>query len=59
MCEFRVYLSGEKVYEDVIYARAEGGSVLLRDVLGRTKKIENARIAEVNVARELLVLEEA
>jgi len=59
MCEFKVYLSGERVYEDVIYARAEGSSVILRDVLGRTKKVENARIAEVDVARELLVLEGA
>ena len=59
MCEFKVYLSGERVYEDVIYAKAEGSGVILRDVLGRTKKVENARIAEVDVARELLILEGA
>lgn len=57
MCEFKVFLSGEKVFEDVIYARAEGGAVMLRDVLGRTKTIHDARIVEVDVARELLVLE--
>lgn len=59
MCEFKVLLSGEKVFEDVIYARAEGGVILLRDVLGRTKKVEGVRIAEVDVAREVLVLEKA
>ena len=59
MCEFKVLLSGEKVFEDVIYARAESGVILLRDVLGRTKKVEGARIAEVDVAKEVLVLEKA
>jgi len=57
MCEFKVFLSGEKVFEDVIYVRVEGNGVLLRDVLGRTKTVQNARVTEVDVAREVLVLE--
>jgi len=57
MCEFKVFLSGEKVFEDGIYVRVEGDNVLLRDVLGRTKTVQNARVTEVDVAREVLVLE--
>jgi len=45
------------VFEDVIYVRVEGDNVLLRDVLGRTKTVQNARVTEVDVAREVLVLE--
>ena len=57
MCEFKVFLAGEKVFEDVVYARVEGNGVLLRDVVGRTKTVQGAKIVEVNVAREVLVLE--
>ena len=45
------------MFEDVIYARVEGNGVLLRDVVGRTKTVQGAKIVEVDVAREVLVLE--
>ena len=45
------------MFEDVIYVRVEGDNVLLRDVLGRTKTVQNAKVTEVDVAREVLVLE--
>ena len=57
MCEFKVFLAGEKVFEDVVYARVEGNGVLLRDVVGRTKTVQGVKIVEVDVAREVLVLE--
>jgi len=57
MCEFKVILAGEKVFEDVIYAKIEGNGVLLRDVLGRTRTVQGVKIAEVDVTREVLVLE--
>ncbi len=56
MCEFKVYLDGEEVMEDVIFAKAEGGSVLLRDIIGETKKLEGATIEEVNVLETRLVI---
>lgn len=59
MCEFKVWLGGEKVAEDVIYAKVEDGRVTLRDVLGAPVVVEGARIAEVDVASTRLVLEKA
>jgi len=59
VCEFKVWLGGEKVAEDVIYANVEGGRVTLRDVLGKPVVVEGARIAEVDVASTRLVLEKA
>jgi len=51
MCEFKVFLDGEKVMEDVIYAKTgdDDWSVTLRDVLGETKRFEDTRILEVDV----------
>jgi len=59
MCEFKVFLDGKVVFEDVIYARAEGDRVLVRDVLGETKEFENCRIMEVDVNSTRLVLSSA
>jgi predicted RNA-binding protein len=52
-----VFLEGEEVMRDVVYARDEGNRVLLRDVLGETKVIGRARILEVNVSTTRLLLE--
>ncbi|MBA7622549.1 hypothetical protein ES703_29927 [subsurface metagenome] len=56
MCEFKVFLDGEKVMEDVIYAKAgeDDGSVTLRDVLGETKRFEDTRILEIDVQEQIL-----
>ncbi len=59
MCEFRVYLGDEEIMRDVIYARDEGGKVILRDVLGETKVVEGAKILEVNVSAVKLLLSKA
>lgn len=57
MCEFRVYLDGEKVMEDVIYARSEGDNVRLRDVVGEMAVFEGVKILEVDVTTTSLILQ--
>lgn len=57
MCEFRVYLGGEVVMDDVVYAEAGEGSVTLRDVVGASRTFGGVVIAEVNVPATRLVLE--
>ena len=59
MCEFKVYLDGEKVAEDVIYARVEGRRVTVRDIMGKPTVLEGARILEVDVASTRMVLSRA
>lgn len=56
MCEFTVQKEGKTVFKDVIYARAEGTKVTLRDVLGASKVLEDCRIAEIDVRSERLTL---
>ena len=56
MCEFKVYLDGVQVMRDVVFARMEGGGVLLSDVMGESKVVEDCEIVEVNVLRTTLVL---
>jgi predicted RNA-binding protein len=57
MCEFKVYLKGEKVMEDVIFARADSKGVVVKDVMGDSKSFPDARIVEVNVVSTRLVIE--
>ena len=49
MCEFTVYLNGEKVLEDVVSALADGKDIVVRDIVGASRRLINARITEVNV----------
>ena len=56
MCEFKVFLEGKKVMEDVIFAVADERGITLRDVVGETKLFEDVRIVEVNVPATKLVL---
>ena len=57
MCEFKVYLDGEKVWEDVVFAISEREGVTLKDIMGESRIYVGARIAEVNVMNTRLVLE--
>lgn len=59
MCEFTVFLENEIVFRDATYVKAEVNKVLVRDILGKSKTVENCRIAEVDVASERLVLRKA
>ena len=56
MCEFKIFLKGEKVFEDVVYAKSDDGKVILKNVLGETREFKNCKISEVNVNSERLVL---
>lgn len=56
MCEFTVFFDKEIVCRDIVYAKTEGNKVLLKDVLGVIKTIENCKIVEVDVSSERLVL---
>lgn len=57
MCEFKVFLDGKKIAEDVIYVHVEGRKVTLRDILGEPVEVEGAGIVEVDVPSTKLVLE--
>ena len=56
MCEFKVFLDGEKVAEDVIYARVEGKRVTVMDILGKPVVFEGVKIDEIDVMSTRLVL---
>ncbi len=56
MCEFKVFLDGEKVAEDVVYARVEGTRVTVMDILGIPVVLEGVKIDEIDVMSTRLVL---
>ncbi|MBS7629529.1 CooT family nickel-binding protein [Candidatus Bathyarchaeota archaeon] len=56
MCEFKVFLDGERIFEGAVYVKSAGDTVLLRDILGSSKSIENVKILEVDVTSERLTL---
>jgi len=56
MCEFNVILNEETLFKDVVYAKTEGNSVIVKNVLGETKEFKNCKITEVNVNTTRLVL---
>ncbi len=63
MCEFKVSVKKrngheEAVAEDIVYAKAEASSIILKDVLGNSVRVENAAVLEVDVEAEQLILAE-
>ena len=56
MCEFKVLIKNGEVYDDVIYVKLEGETIVLKDVLGVRKTISSAIIEEVDVQSETLKL---
>ena len=56
MCEFKVFLDGELVMDDVLYAMSAEGEVTLRNVIGEEKEVKGAEIVEVNVSSTQLIL---
>jgi len=57
MCEFNVILNGKTVFQDVIYAKAENNSVVVKNVLGESKEFKNCKILEVDVNSTRLLLQ--
>ena len=56
MCEFNVFLDGEKVMEDVIFAKRDGANLSVSDIIGETRVFEDVDIIEVNVPSSRLTL---
>ena len=56
MCEFNVILNGKTLFKDVVYAKSEGNSVTVKNVLGEAREFKNCKITEVNVNSTKLVL---
>ena len=49
-------MDGEKVAEDVVYARVEGKRVTVMDILGIPVVLEGVKLEEVDVMSTRLVL---
>ncbi|MEM2972227.1 MAG: CooT family nickel-binding protein [Candidatus Bathyarchaeia archaeon] len=56
MCEFNVILDGKTVLKDVVYAKMENDTVIVKDVLGKSKEFKNCKIVEVDVNTTRLVI---
>jgi predicted RNA-binding protein len=56
MCEFKVILEGKIVFKDAIYAKVDGSTVIVKDILGDLKELNNCRIIEVDVNAQRLIL---
>ena len=56
MCELKVVVNGEKVFENAIYAKATDNNVVVKDVMGQSMNLKNHTISEVNIAKEQLIL---
>jgi predicted RNA-binding protein len=57
MCEFNVILDGQSVFSDVIYAKIDGSTVIVRNILGASKDYKNVKVTEVDVTTARFVLE--
>ena len=56
MCEFNVILDGKTLFKDVVYAKAEAGTVVVKNVLGEKREFPNCQITEVDVNSTRLIL---
>lgn len=56
MCEFNVIVEGKVVFKDVVSAKMENNDVIVKDVLGESKRFGNCKITEVDVNSTRLVL---
>jgi predicted RNA-binding protein len=56
MCEFKVVLNGKTEFKDVVYAKTQGTTVTVKNVLGEAKEFKNCKITEVDVNSTRLFL---
>lgn len=56
MCEFDVFLDGEKIFEEAVYLKREDGKVVARDILGNEKDLGDVEVEEMSVSSEKLIL---
>jgi predicted RNA-binding protein len=57
MCEFNVILDGQTVFSDVIYAKIDNCTVIVRNIIGVAKEYANVKVTEVDVTTARFVLE--
>ena len=56
MCEFKFFLDGNQVAEDIIYAKQEEEKVIIRDIIGSQKTLSDVEIDEADVFSTRLIL---
>jgi predicted RNA-binding protein len=56
MCELKVVIDQKLVFENAIYATTTGNSIVVKDIMGKSKEFKNHTITEVNITKEQLVL---
>jgi predicted RNA-binding protein len=56
MCEFNVILNGKTLLKDVVYAKTEGATVKVKNILGEAREFKNCKITEVDVNSTRLIL---
>ena len=56
MCELKVIINQNMVFENAIYAKISETDVHVKDVLGNSKIFKNHTITEVNIPKEQLIL---
>ena len=58
MCEFNVIVNGKVEFKDVIYAKVNGNTVIVKNIIGEAKEFKNVKITEIDVTTTRLVLAE-
>jgi predicted RNA-binding protein len=56
MCELNVFVNGEILFKDAVYAKADGSKVVIKNMLGDSKEFENCKIVEVDINSVRLTL---
>ena len=57
MCEFTIILDGQKIFNDVIYAKVKNNAVTVKNYVGESKVYNNVKITEVDITTTRIVLE--
>ena len=45
------------MFDDAVFCRIEAGELLLKDILGQSKRFSKCHVVEVNVSAEKIILE--
>ncbi len=60
MCESKVYLVDggrkEMLAEEAVHVAEEGAKVIVIGILGERREVENARVAEVDARKHIIIL---
>jgi len=56
MCELKVIIENEVIFENAIYAKSIENKVTVSDIFGKSMEFENYQIIEVDITKEQLTL---